>query len=87
MITVTLALALLCAANSLPAQPVTVDRATGAKRLTSMNVSEDDLEYQGAPRVACTVAISPTGDYMLGDVQDNLARQTGMVIRVTFTGS
>jgi hypothetical protein len=35
--------------------------------------------------VATTVAISPGGDFMLGDVQDNLVRQTGLVRTVRFT--
>ena len=50
------------------------------KRLTTMNVSRTDSpESIGKPQVAGTVAMSPTGDYMLGDVQDSLIKQTGLV--------
>jgi hypothetical protein len=34
--------------------------------------------------VAGTVAVSPAGDYMLGDVQDSLIHQTGFVKLVRF---
>jgi hypothetical protein len=34
--------------------------------------------------VAGTVAVSPAGDFMLGDVQDRLVRQTGLVKLVRF---
>jgi Tol biopolymer transport system component len=58
----------------------------GAKRLTSMNVNrKDNPENEGAMRVGCTVAVSPTGQFMLGDVQDSLTKQTGMVKVVHFT--
>lgn len=56
-----------------------------AKRLTAMNVSRRDPENTGAMPVACTVAVSPSGDYMLGDVQDSLVKQTGLVRVVRFT--
>jgi Tol biopolymer transport system component len=56
------------------------------KRLTTMNVyRKDNPENEGIMQVACTVAVSPSGDFMLGDVQDSLARQTGMVEVVRFT--
>ena len=57
------------------------------KRLTTMNVNrKDNPENAGYRQVACTVAISPSGEFMLGDVQDNLARQTGMIRIVHFVG-
>jgi hypothetical protein len=34
--------------------------------------------------VAGTVAVRPAGDLMLGDVQDSLIRQTGLVKLVRF---
>ena len=34
--------------------------------------------------VAGTVAVSPAGDFMLGDVQNSLVRQTGLVKLVRF---
>ena len=58
---------------------------TGNKRLTTMNLNrKDDPENQGAPRWAVTVSVSPAGDYMLGDMQDSLAKQTGLVKIVRF---
>jgi Tol biopolymer transport system component len=58
---------------------------SGAKRLTTMNVNDkSNPEDAGVVQVAVTVAVSPTGDFMLGDVQDNLARQTGFVRVVRF---
>jgi Tol biopolymer transport system component len=55
------------------------------KRLTWMNVNRpDNPEYAGALRVACRATLSPDGTYMLGDVQDNLIRQTGMILKVHF---
>ena len=59
---------------------------TGSKRLTTMNINRaDNAENMGQMQVATTVAISPGGDFMLGDVQDNLVRQTGLVRTVRFT--
>jgi hypothetical protein len=59
---------------------------SGAKRLTTMNVDrKDNPENTGAMMVAGTVAVSPSGEFMLGDVQDSLVRQTGLVKRVRFT--
>jgi Tol biopolymer transport system component len=56
------------------------------KRLTTMNVNRrDNPENSGVMLVAGTVAISPAGDFMLGDVQDSLIRQTGLVKRVRFS--
>jgi Tol biopolymer transport system component len=58
---------------------------SGSKRLTSMNVNrKDNPQNTGVPLVAITVSVSPSGDYMLGDMQDNLARQTGLVHVVRF---
>ena len=57
-----------------------------AKRLTRMNVNrKDNPQNTGTMLVAGTVAVSPSGDYMLGDVQDSLVRQTGLVKVVRFT--
>jgi hypothetical protein len=46
---------------------------------------ENNPEDMGAAQVACTVAISPRGDYLLGDVQDSITKQTGLVRTVHFT--
>ena len=60
---------------------------TGAKRLTTMNVNrKDNPENEGAMRIAGTVAMSASGEFMLADVQDSLTRQSGMVKVVRFTG-
>jgi len=59
---------------------------SGVKRLTTMNVNhKDNPENAGYMQVACTVAVSPSGDFMLGDVQDSVAKQTGMIRIVRFT--
>ena len=59
---------------------------TGAKRLTTMNDgAPGDPEDFGQVLVACAIAPSPTGTYMLGDVQDSLVKQTGKVLVVSFT--
>jgi Tol biopolymer transport system component len=58
---------------------------SGVKRLTTMSVNrKDNAENARGLAVGCTVAISPTGDYMLGDVQDSLVKQTGLVRIVRF---
>ena len=58
----------------------------GAKRLTTMNVrNPDNPENLGAVEVATTVAISPSGTFMLGDTQDSLVHQTGLDWIVRFT--
>jgi hypothetical protein len=55
------------------------------KRLTTMNVRRtDNAEDAGFMQVATRVAVSPSGDFMLGDVQDNLAKQTGFVRVIHF---
>jgi Tol biopolymer transport system component len=62
-------------------------RASGedGKRLTTMNVNRtDNPQNTGRMLVAGTVAISPAGDFMLGDVQESLIRQTGLVKLVRF---
>jgi len=61
-------------------------RADGkeAKRLTTMNVNRVDPENAGVMQVAGTVAVSPTGTYMIGDVQDSLVKQTGSARIVRF---
>jgi Tol biopolymer transport system component len=59
---------------------------TGQKRLTTMNTTDrTDPEYAGDLRVATTIAPSPSGTWMLGDVQDDLLKQTGRVIVVRLT--
>ena len=59
---------------------------SGKKRLTTMNVNRaDNPENTGHMQVAGTVAVSPSGNSMLGDVQDNLAKQTGSIRIVRFT--
>jgi len=56
------------------------------KRLTKMNVNrKDNPQNTGKMRVAGTVAVSPAADYMLGDVQDSLVRQTGLVKLARFS--
>jgi Tol biopolymer transport system component len=58
---------------------------SGAKRLSTMNNNQpDNPESFGAPQIAGTVSISPRGDSMLGDVQDKLAKQSGLVRVVHF---
>jgi hypothetical protein len=55
--------------------------------MTTMNINrKDNPENAGVMQVAGTVAISPSGDFMLGDVQDDLVKQTGLVRVVHFTG-
>jgi Tol biopolymer transport system component len=57
----------------------------GAKRLTTMNLNRhDNPENTGAPMVPGTIAPSPGGAFFLGDVQDSLLRQTGMIKTVRF---
>jgi Tol biopolymer transport system component len=58
---------------------------SAAKRLTSMNSQPGNPENTGKLAVAGAVAVSPAGDFFLGDVQNSLARQTGNVKRVRFT--
>jgi hypothetical protein len=59
---------------------------SGAKRLTTMNLRRaGNPENTNQMQVAGTVAISPSGDFMLGDVQDSLTKQTGSVKMVRFT--
>jgi len=59
---------------------------TGTKRLTTMNLRrKNNPENTGSMQVAGTVAVSPTGTFMLGDVQDSLVKQTGFVRIVHFT--
>ncbi len=57
----------------------------GAKRLTTMNVNDkNNPQNAGVALVAGTVSVSPAGDSMLGDVQDSLVKQTGLVKVVRF---
>ena len=57
-----------------------------ALRLSTMNDrAPGNPENFGGPRFAGTVAVDPTGTFMYGDVQDNIARQTGMSLDVHFT--
>jgi Tol biopolymer transport system component len=58
---------------------------SGTKRLTVMNVNrKDNPQNAGHRQVATTVAVSPAGDFMLGDVQDSIVRQTGLVRVIRF---
>jgi Tol biopolymer transport system component len=58
---------------------------SGAKRLTRMNVNRPGNPQNAHDmRVATTVAPSPTGAFVLGDMQDSLVRQTGLVKVVRF---
>jgi hypothetical protein len=51
-----------------------------AKRLTTMNTTvPNNTENTGQLQLACVVAISPSGDFMLGEIQDDVIRQTGCV--------
>ena len=51
-----------------------------------MNVNrKGNPQNTGKMLVAGTVAVSPSGDFMLGDVQDSLVRQTGLVKLVRFS--
>jgi Tol biopolymer transport system component len=55
------------------------------RRLTTMNVRRaGNPEEAGFMQVAGRVAVSPSGDFMLGDVQDDLVKQTGFVRVVRF---
>jgi len=51
------------------------------KRLTLMNVNRNP-ENSGFMQAAGRSPVCPTGDFVLGDVQDSLAKQTGLVHRV-----
>ncbi|HMK89757.1 MAG TPA: hypothetical protein VK446_09020 [Methylocystis sp.] len=54
---------------------------SAAKRLTTMNgPRENNPEFVEEPLIATGVTTSPAGDYLLGDVQDSLLKQTGFVI-------
>jgi len=46
---------------------------------------KDNPENAGFMQVAGRIAVSPSGDFMLGDVQDDLLKQTGFVRVVRFT--
>jgi Tol biopolymer transport system component len=59
---------------------------SGVKRLTTMSArSKDNPEHSDALAVACTIAIGPQGDFFLGDVQDDLKKQSGNVKAVHLT--
>jgi Tol biopolymer transport system component len=59
---------------------------SGLKRLTTMNVGRSgDPENFGQTLVAGKVTPSPEGDVLLGDVQDSLVKQTGLVERIQLT--
>jgi len=59
---------------------------SGVKRLTSMSApAKGNLQHSDSLAVACTVASSPDGDYFLGDVYDDLKRQSGYVKTVHLT--
>ena len=56
---------------------------TGTKRLTEMNVNRPgNPENDGRMHVAGRVAVTPRPDILLGDIQDNLVKQTGYVKRI-----
>lgn len=58
----------------------------GLKRLTTMNLARpDNREDTGRTLVAGKVTPSPSGDVLLGDVQDSLVHQTGFVQRIQLT--
>lgn len=57
---------------------------SGKKRLSWMNARKGP-ESAGQAVWGCTVAPSPTGDVMLGDVQDSLTRQTGSIVVMHLT--
>ncbi len=59
---------------------------SAVKRLTTMNLpGKDNPEFTGKSLVAGTVAVSPDGSYMIGDVQDDLMKQTGFMKIIRFT--
>jgi Tol biopolymer transport system component len=59
---------------------------TGTKRLSYMNIHDrGNPQAFERPITAITVAVSPGGDTMLGDVQDSLVHQTGYSMIVRFT--
>jgi len=64
-----------------------MDLAGGNRvRLTTMNLrTPGNPEDFGSPRFAGTVAPSPSGEFMLGDVQENIATQKGSSLIVHFT--
>jgi hypothetical protein len=58
---------------------------SAVKRLTTMNVNQRaNPENSGAPLIPGTIAPSPSGLFFLGDVQDSLLHQTGMIKTVRF---
>lgn len=58
---------------------------SGVKRLTEMNVNRpDNPQSIGAMQVAGPVAVSPDGSFFLGEVKDNLIKQTGSIRVVHF---
>jgi Tol biopolymer transport system component len=59
---------------------------TGNKRLTSMNAARrSNPEYSPVPLIAVKAAPSPAGDSFLGDVEDNINQQSGIVKMMRFT--
>ena len=59
---------------------------SGGKRLTSMNtLDRSNPEFSSEPMVACRITMGPDPTYFLGDIQDSLVRQTGLVKVVHFT--
>lgn len=55
------------------------------KRRHDERESPDNSENMGDMQLACPVAVSLSGLFMLGDVQDSLIKQTGMVCVIHFT--
>jgi len=55
------------------------------KRLTLANVNrKNNPKNSGFMQVAGRSAVGPTGDIMLGNVQDRLVKQTALVRKVHF---
>jgi hypothetical protein len=51
-----------------------------------MNVRRKDNPHNmGSMQVAGTVTVSPDGSRLLGDIQDSLTKQTGLIRSVRFT--
>jgi hypothetical protein len=59
---------------------------SGVKRLTTMSTKPmNNPEHSDTLAVACTIAIGPQGDFFLGDVYDDLKKQSGYVKKVHLT--
>jgi len=59
---------------------------SGNKRLTWMNaILPSNPERSSSPLIAVKATLSPSGTFFLGDVEDNIARQSGWIETVRFT--